>query len=152
MSSSNGRERGDRVKLGHVRRLQTKAGNDWFVGNLGPATKIVMLPARRKNDEGEWETVENQFDLFLEAKTEEEIAKDKAYWESRRGNASNSKPAASGGGLKPLDEAPRAKNPPGSSSLHKGGMPADEIPFSWLPIVAIGATLALLAGRSFGVV
>ncbi|TXH45631.1 MAG: hypothetical protein E6Q97_31265 [Desulfurellales bacterium] len=153
MSSNNGRERGDRVKLGHVRRLQTKAGNDWFVGNLGQATKIVILPARRKGDDGEWETVEGQFDVFLEAKTADEIAKDKEYWENRRGNVSNSKPAASGGGLKPLSEAPKDKPAAGQSWRDKSGGLNDEIPFSLLPVaLAASAVVGLVCGHLAGIV
>jgi len=128
-------ERGERVKLGRVKQLTTKAGNAWFVGNMGTTTKIVLLPERRQNDAGEWETVDGSFEVFLQAKTADEIKKDREYWESRRGNASDrgssSSSSSSGGDVRLKKHGAPAGSGKGNAGAprNKDGDIDDQIPF-----------------------
>ncbi len=90
MGMSDQKDRGERVKLGRVKQLTTKSGGTWFVGNMGGATKIVLLPARRqRDDDGSWETVPDTYEVFLQAKTADEIARDREFWDGKRNGGGN---------------------------------------------------------------
>lgn len=99
-------DRGERVKLGIVRKLTSqKTGRDWFVGNVA-SLKILILPMTQKNDEGRWDVVDGRFEVFLQEMTPKELEERRAYFDGLRNGgggdqrSSSSAPSNSGEGLK----------------------------------------------------
>ena len=78
---SNDRENAPRVMLGVLTELESKSGDTYFIGNLG-MLKIQLF--RTKKDPKKW-------GLFLAEKTDDEKARDKAYWDKRGGSSSDNR-------------------------------------------------------------
>lgn len=76
---SNDRDNPPRVMLGVLTELESKAGDTYYLGNLG-GLKVQLF--RTKKDPKKW-------GLFLAEKTDDEKAKDREYW-NKRGNGGGS--------------------------------------------------------------